>query len=179
MSMTPPGPPLEPPPPGEGQVWLPVAAPQPRRSPVLIGVLVGLLVFALAAAGVAGWKLFDNSDSDATSSPEPVITPTPTASMPATPATLDKFYGQTLNWKRCGRDQCAQLLVPLDYAKPDGPTLELAVLKVPALSKSKRIGALVVNPGGPGGSGVNYAAGGSLQFGSVLSEHFDIVGFDP
>jgi pimeloyl-ACP methyl ester carboxylesterase len=53
------------------------------------------------------------------------------------------------------------------------------VLKVPALDKSARVGALVVNPGGPGGSGVSYAAAGSLQFGTPLSRAFDIVGFDP
>jgi len=185
MSMTPPGPPLEPPTPGPGLPPLPSAEPsRPPRAPrnaALIGVLVGVLVFAVAAAGFASWKLVDNSKPSSGASPEPtpVITPTPTSPLPSTPASLSRFYGQELRWKPCGRDYCTHLVVPLDYADPAGRTLKLAVLKVPAQSPSKRIGALVVNPGGPGGSGVNYAAAGSLQFGSVLSDHFDIVGFDP
>ena len=67
--------------------------------------------------------------------------------------------------------------MPLDYAKPDGAAIKLAVLKVPA--QGERVGALVVNPGGPGGSGVDYAAAGSLQFGTPLTRDYDIVGFDP
>ncbi|MFL6159459.1 MAG: alpha/beta hydrolase [Marmoricola sp.] len=187
MSMTPPGPPLEPPPPPPGQGLPPLPSAQPPRQPraprnaAIIGVLVGVLVFAVAAAGFASWKLVDNSDPDkgATTAPTPFVTPTPTASLPSTPASLDRFYDQKLTWRQCGRDFCTHLEVPLDYADPSGRTLQLAVLKVPAQSKSKRIGALVVNPGGPGGSGVTYAASGSLQFGGVLSDHFDIVGFDP
>ncbi|RNL81491.1 alpha/beta hydrolase [Nocardioides marmorisolisilvae] len=176
--MTPPGPPLEPPPPGSDLPPLPSA--EPRRAPrnaALVGLLVGVLVFAVAAAGFASWKLVDNSDPKAAPSPSPAITPTPSEPMPSTPTSLDRFYGQKLDWRKCGRDFCTHLEVPLDYANPSGKTLELAVLKVPA--QSQRIGSLVVNPGGPGGSGISYAAAGSLQFGSVLSDHFDIVGFDP
>lgn len=169
----------------------PTATPEPergRRRPVLIGVLVGVLVIAIAAAGFAGWRA--SSDDDApTSAPTPdptssAPTQSPSASQSASPGAADgtdprlaRFYGQKLSWHDCGRDQCAQLTVPLNYAKPAGRTLELAVLKVPATGTSH--GALVVNPGGPGGSGVNYAAAGSLQFGSALSRAFDIVGFDP
>jgi pimeloyl-ACP methyl ester carboxylesterase len=181
MSMTPPGPPLEPPPPGEGLPPLPSApTPKPRRSAATTGVVVGVLVFALVAAGFGVSKLVGNSDEPAASpAPSDSIAPRPTSPMPSTPSVLDRFYGQKLVWKNCGRDRCTRLLVPLDYEKPAGRTLKLAVLEVPAQSRSKRIGALVVNPGGPGGSGVDYAAGGSLQFGSVLSDSFDIVGFDP
>jgi pimeloyl-ACP methyl ester carboxylesterase len=163
--MTPPGLPLEPQPPRGG------------RNAALIGVLVGVLVFALAASGFAAWKLVDNSDP--ATSPSPSATPTPTVPLPTTSPSLSRFYGQKLDWRSCQRNLCSKLLVPLDYANPTGKTLEIAVLKVPAQDKVKRIGALVVNPGGPGGSGVNYAASGSLQFGNTLSDAFDIVGFDP
>jgi len=184
MSMTPPGPPFDPPPPGPGLPPLPSVTPQPPRSPrnaVVVGVIVGVLVFALVGASLATWKLIDNSDpsSPPTSSTSITPSPTPTVPMPSSSPSLTKFYGQKLAWKDCGRNQCTKLLVPLDYAEPDGQTLKISVLKVPAQSKSQRIGALVINPGGPGGSGVNYAAAGSLQFGNVLSNHFDIVGFDP
>jgi pimeloyl-ACP methyl ester carboxylesterase len=97
----------------------------------------------------------------------------------AAPADLAKFYGQKLNWSDCGAAKCAGLTVPVDYAKPDGPTIKLAVDKVPATGKSK--GALVVNPGGPGGSGVDYAA--AAVSGYVVSKtvrsSYDVVGFDP
>lgn len=183
MSMTPPGPPLDPPPPGPGLPPLPSVPPQPprrERSVVLVGVLVGVLVFALIAAAVGAWQVLDNGDDPGPgATPTPVVTPTPTSPMPSTPASLDRYYQQDLDWKACGRAQCARLEVPLDYQRPEGKTLSIAVLKVPAQKKSRRIGALVVNPGGPGGSGVNYAAAGSLQFGNVLSDFFDIVGFDP
>jgi len=160
--------------------------PPPRRSPVLVGVIVGVLVFALAAAGFAGWRAISGDDDPAASpatDTTPSPSPSPSATETGTPAGVDpalaRYYGQKLDWHTCGRDQCTLLKVPLDYAEPAGKTLDLAVLKVPAGSRSGRVGALVVNPGGPGGSGVSYAAAGSLQFGTPLSRAFDIVGFDP
>lgn len=70
------------------------------------------------------------------------------------------------------------LTVPLDYAHPGGQKIKLAVLKVSAMGH--KIGDLIVNPGGPGGSGTQFAAGGSAGFfQAALREHFDIVGFDP
>jgi len=156
---------------------------QGRRSPALVVALVGVLVLAVAAAGFVGWRAIADDD-DPVSAPTPAATsstatpsPSPTATLPGTDPRLARFYDQKLSWRDCGRDRCAQLTVPLDYAKPGGRTLKLAVLKVPATGTPR--GALVVNPGGPGGSGVNYAASGSLQFGSALSRAFDIVGFDP
>jgi pimeloyl-ACP methyl ester carboxylesterase len=158
----------------------PAGAPR-RRSPVLIGVLVGVLVFAIAAAGFSGWRALSDDGSK-----EPVAVPSsspagPDASesapMPSTDPALQRFYDQKLKWHECGRAECTQLTVPLDYDNPRGQTLKLAVLKVPA--QGHRIGSLVVNPGGPGGSGVQYAAAGSLQFGRELSDAYDIVGFDP
>lgn len=197
QSFPPPGPPSGPPdgpggpggpggPPettGPGGPLAPLPrARQPRRSPVALGILVGLLVFAVAAAGFAGWRVIagDDDDTGATASspggPETSATSSPETQAPPTPS-LARFYTQKLSWRKCGSDRCTRLTVPLDYANPAGATLRLAVLKVPA--QGKRIGALVVNPGGPGGSGVQYAAAGSLQFGQPLSERFDIVGFDP
>jgi pimeloyl-ACP methyl ester carboxylesterase len=156
---------------------------------VLVGVLVGVLVFVVAAGGFVGWRaVAGKGDSPSTTSTPGVATssdpsvapsPTPTAPLPSTDPRLASFYHQKLAWRACGRDQCALLSVPLDYDNPDAKTIRLAVLKVPASSRSARVGALVVNPGGPGGSGVSYAAAGSLQFGTPLSRAYDIVGFDP
>jgi pimeloyl-ACP methyl ester carboxylesterase len=100
----------------------------------------------------------------------------PPAAMPGT----ERFYAQQLTWAKCSGGLCAQLEVPIDYAEPDGATIELAVLMVPATSGS-RLGALVVNPGGPGGSGVDYAR--AAAFGAVVTapvhRKYDVVGFDP
>lgn len=92
---------------------------------------------------------------------------------------LQKYYDQVLTWKGCGSgNQCATLLVPLDYANPNGVEVRIAVLKNPATGDSPR-GPLVVNPGGPGGSGVDYAAAADRVVTPQLHDAFDIVGFDP
>ncbi len=68
--------------------------------------------------------------------------------------------------------------VPIDDANPAGPQAQLAVIKIPA--SGERIGALFVNPGGPGASAVDAVAGmGYALAGSPINEHFDLVGFDP
>ena len=67
--------------------------------------------------------------------------------------------------------------MPVDYADPQGETIDLALLRVPA--KGSRVGSLVVNPGGPGARGTTYAAAGGQVFREPLLDGFDIVGFDP
>jgi pimeloyl-ACP methyl ester carboxylesterase len=79
----------------------------------------------------------------------------------------------------CGRNlRCATVTVPLDYSNPAGKTIDLAVNEVPARQPDQRIGALLVNPGGPGGSGIEFVAGG-LDLPASIFDRFDIVGFDP
>jgi hypothetical protein len=59
-----------------------------------------------------------------------------------------------LAWSACavgGGWECATLPVPLDYANPTGPTIDLALTRLPAGDPAQRIGALLFNPGGPGG----------------------------
>jgi pimeloyl-ACP methyl ester carboxylesterase len=77
-----------------------------------------------------------------------------------------------------GGARCGTLTVPLDYSDPSKGTISLGVITVPAQIQSRRIGSLVVNPGGPGSSGVQYVekAGDLL---AALNQRFDIVGFDP
>jgi pimeloyl-ACP methyl ester carboxylesterase len=92
---------------------------------------------------------------------------------------LQPFYDQTIEWSGCGSgNQCGTITVPLDYANPAGATVELALLKAPATGSDPR-GPLVVNPGGPGGSGVEYAEAADLVVSPELRAAFDIVGFDP
>ena len=93
--------------------------------------------------------------------------------------TLAKFYTQDLTWSRCGPNQCARLTVPIDYALPGGETVKLFVLRVPAKNPPKRIGSLLVNPGGPGASAADYASAADFIVTKQVRAAYDIVGFDP
>jgi pimeloyl-ACP methyl ester carboxylesterase len=87
-----------------------------------------------------------------------------------------------LSWRRCPGDptfDCATLVVPLDHAKPNGPTLSLAVRRLKALKPRQKIGSLVVNPGGPGGSGLDFIRRANGAFGTQLRDRFDLVSWDP
>jgi pimeloyl-ACP methyl ester carboxylesterase len=98
------------------------------------------------------------------------------------PAALAAFYTQRVDWKSCGDasdHQCATIEVPVDYAKPGGDRFTLALRKAPATDPGKRLGSLLINPGGPGGSGVQYAQLSSFAFTPELRAAYDIVGFDP
>ncbi|MDO5093875.1 MAG: hypothetical protein Q4D79_10745 [Propionibacteriaceae bacterium] len=66
----------------------------------------------------------------------------------------------------------------MDYNNPTGKTIDLALKKLPA-SSGEPIGSLFLNPGGPGGSGVDQITHGADAFSSDLKANFDIVGFDP
>ena len=91
---------------------------------------------------------------------------------------LASFYGQKLNWTACGVAQCADLTVPVDYRNADNSkTVKIAVLKMTATGTKQ--GSIVVNPGGPGGSGIDYASYADGIVGASVRESFDIVGFDP
>ena len=85
-----------------------------------------------------------------------------------------------LTWHSCyGYAKCATVKVPLDYDKPRGTKIAVAVLKVPAKNKKKRIGSLFINPGGPGASGTEMARSATSYLSTRLTDRFDVVGFDP
>ncbi len=92
-------------------------------------------------------------------------------------------YGSTPTEKKLYAEpfECARLTVPLDYRAPEGKTIQVAVLRLPAQGDpGQRIGSLVLNPGGPGGSGMTQATTFSTAFAkSPLLQRFDVVGFDP
>ena len=100
-------------------------------------------------------------------------------SQPDYPKTLSGYYAQEIDWKSCRQDfQCATLAVPIDYTKLSTGTFEIALLKYEART-SKKLGSLIVNPGGPGGSGVDYAYAAEYIFSPAILDRYDIVGFDP
>lgn len=84
----------------------------------------------------------------------------------------------SLAWEPCdGGFECATLSVPLSYDDPTGTSIDIAVTRVGAAGE--RFGSIVLNPGGPGGSGVDYAQAAAYVTSDALREHYDIVGFDP
>jgi pimeloyl-ACP methyl ester carboxylesterase len=94
--------------------------------------------------------------------------------------------GSAIDWQPCGdasnpatRLECATVKVPVDWTKPRGPRFDLAIARATATDPAKRIGSLLVNPGGPGGSGVGFALAADDVFSPQLRERFDVVGFDP
>jgi pimeloyl-ACP methyl ester carboxylesterase len=89
-----------------------------------------------------------------------------------------------LSWHACSAQgsamQCASLQVPLDYSRPDGRKITLALSEVPATAPAnKRQGVLLVNPGGPGGSGLGLASFVAQGLDPSVAAEYDIVGFDP
>ena len=121
----------------------------------------------------------------------PAAGPAPAASSKAAvPQGLESFYGQKVEWYDCVATagveksaektgfQCAKVTVPLDYSQPGGQTIEIAMKKHLATG-SVRQGTLFMNPGGPGGSGVdNVGAMATTTFAGV-QKAYDIIGFDP
>jgi pimeloyl-ACP methyl ester carboxylesterase len=75
--------------------------------------------------------------------------------------------------------QCGTIEVPLDYGDPDGQTIEIALTRHAASDDAERLGSLVVNPGGPGASGIDVVHGLLDQLPEELANRFDLVGFDP
>ena len=69
--------------------------------------------------------------------------------------------------------QCGSIAVPIDYANPDGPPAELAMIRFPATGE--KIGSLLINPGGPGESGIEAAASLIETMPSSVRKRFDLV----
>ncbi|MFJ7958456.1 alpha/beta hydrolase [Streptomyces sp. NPDC096319] len=131
---------------------------------------------ALAAAGLILSGCSGGSDAAASRT----TAPAPAASSGA--PKLKKYYDQKLKWRDCGVEgfQCATLRAPLDYAKPDGEEVELAVSRVRATGPGKRLGSLLVNPGGPGGSAVGYLQGyAGIGYPAPVRARYDMVAVDP
>ncbi|MGW6278487.1 alpha/beta hydrolase [Kribbella sp. NPDC055071] len=84
-----------------------------------------------------------------------------------------------LKWRACDDGfECATASVPLDYRKPQGTKIELALIRKRAIDQAHRIGSLFMNPGGPGGSGVDFVRTAPPPAFQLLSR-FDVIGFDP
>ena len=132
------------------------------------------LALALALAGCSAST--SAADHRATPAPDPAVhlspSTTTTTTQPPLPVT-------PVAWTPCGDLQCGTVAVPLDYADPRGTVIQIAVARHPAEVPSERIGSLVINPGGPGASGIDDLANELSVLTPELLDRFDIVSFDP
>ncbi|MET9360516.1 alpha/beta hydrolase [Streptomyces sp. NPDC006632] len=138
----------------------------------------GAAALLLAAAGCSGGGKDDNGLGSGAADPAKLAT-------------------QKLSWKPCaaptaaegtgaapsappggGQWKCATMKVPLDYADPKAGTLDLALIRAEATDKARRIGSLVFNFGGPGGSGVTTLPAAASDY-KALRGRYDLVSFDP
>lgn len=136
--------------------------------------LAAAVVLTVAGCAGSGGEETDAADGRTES---PVVSS-------AAPPGLEAFYGQTVSWGSCddfetdgplaSRLECARVTVPVNYDEPDGATAQIAISRSPATGD--RIGSLLVNPGGPGASGLAMANVADM---TELAERFDVVGFDP
>ncbi|MEV7426072.1 alpha/beta hydrolase [Streptomyces sp. NPDC091212] len=134
-------------------------------------VAVGLLVTGCSSGS-----------SSSGSSDEGAGSATGSGSVSVDQAALKKFYGQKIKWRACGVAgfQCATMKAPLDYTKPDGKQIDLAVSRKKATGPGKRLGSLLVNPGGPGGSAIGYLQGyAAIGYPAPVRAQYDMAAIDP
>lgn len=152
-----------------------------RRTTPLLGVAVTTVLAATllgAPPGAQAGSVTPPAAARADGSPASGEAPEPGAEPGSVPAVV---------WGPCGDGvpdagtelQCATYQVPLDYRSPQAGTATIALDRLPATGPD-RIGSLFLNPGGPGGSGVDFVAGaGGSRIFKALRKRFDLVGFDP
>jgi pimeloyl-ACP methyl ester carboxylesterase len=97
---------------------------------------------------------------------------------------LRPYTQQTPHWQRCAAKypaahQCATIKVPLDYADPGGETTDIAMSRVKARSPKERRGVLLLNPGGPGGPGLDLPVSEGVALPEAVKRQYDLIGFDP
>ncbi|MEV7973454.1 alpha/beta hydrolase [Cellulomonas sp. NPDC089187] len=129
-----------------------------------------LALTAVAALALAACSAGDGrTDTDATPSP---VVPT------SVPDGAEKIYAQQIDWSSCGDLECATVTVPLDWSDPSGDTIDIAVNRHQATGE--KLGSLLINPGGPGGSGIDALSSIALGgFGDDVIAAYDLIGFDP
>jgi pimeloyl-ACP methyl ester carboxylesterase len=167
-------------------------------SPLLRPTAVLAIVAALSGCGVVGGCAAVGARQAADvagSQSDPDVSQYQAGPAGRVPQGLERYYGQRLTWSGCKNFastnlerqsfanptlRCTRVEVPLDYAHPQGRTALIGVLRRPADNQLARLGSLLVNPGGPGASGMAAVASLAASVaGTDLGRRFDMVGFDP
>jgi pimeloyl-ACP methyl ester carboxylesterase len=154
-----------------------------RTLPVVALTSALLLVAACSSSSDVTTKSASRDSVAATDGSVPDTTPTETTPDTATPDTVSEVA--TIAWEQCDDPEvteeeleCATLTVPLDYDQPEGETIDLALVRVPA--PGDREGAVLFNPGGPGASGFDFIAGNGTYISQAMGlDSLDLIGFDP
>lgn len=137
-----------------------------KRTVVMSAIAV-LVVAVLVAAIVAITRAGDSSSWTAG--------PNPTDE--TGPDDLEVFYSQEVDWYDCEDALCADIEVPVDYADPGGETATVHAVYYEATGSGER--TMFVNPGGPGGSAVEYASYLTGVLAPEIREAYNIIGVDP
>ncbi len=137
-----------------------------------------IVLVVAATVALAGCSVFPWAEDSA--EPTPIIGDAgPTLSGPPENPEASPVYQQSVTWRTCGDLECASIDVPLDWSEPDGATIALALSRRPADNQDERVGSLLINPGGPGGSGIDLVKNVDTFASTKLMASYDIVGFDP
>lgn len=143
------------------------------------GLTALLTAAALALSGCTPAAQPSPSSGDQGSAQGTAASSAPGSPSPSeVPAGLEKIYAQQPQWSACeDSTECATIKVPLDYTNPDGRTIDLRLARTTGGQKK---GSLVMNPGGPGGSGVDMVQRSApVLLSESVRENYQIVGFDP
>jgi pimeloyl-ACP methyl ester carboxylesterase len=133
------------------------------------------------AAAVAGVALAVGACASSGSTGAPTRRSTSTSSTSTTTArpAATGYVAPPLAWHDCDEGECSTLRVPLDYARPRARHLDLAVARASTAAPGRRIGSLLVNPGGPGAPGLDLVDYVATQVPKAITDRFDIVAWDP
>jgi pimeloyl-ACP methyl ester carboxylesterase len=135
------------------------------------------LAAVLAVLAVASSACVDQAEDNPLAAGDTSTTLPGEAPDPGAGEGPEGFTPEPIEWDDCGLGECAHPMVPLDYDDPEGAMIELSVTRAPATGD--RIGALFVNPGGPGASATDFASILATLLPSEINERYDIVGIDP
>ena len=111
--------------------------------------------------------------------PTPLASATPPPEAPTPPPVVSLLPPPPISWQECDSFECAEFAVPLDYGDPGGGELTLSLVRLPAGDADERIGPLFLNPGGPGGSAIEFLRQVAFAIPAEVKQRFDLVAFDP
>jgi pimeloyl-ACP methyl ester carboxylesterase len=146
------------------------------RAPQAVGRIALITALTLTLAGCV--RVASTTTPSTPAGPDPAVHLSPTVPS-STTTTQPPLPVTPVQWAPCGNLQCGSVTAPLDYADPAGASVQIAVARAPAAVPSERIGSLVINPGGPGGSGIDDLPNELSALTADVRDRFDIVSFDP
>lgn len=133
-----------------------------RRPVAVVAALVGLALLLAGCVAPKNQTTVETPRADATQATGP----------------LASFYNQELDWTSCDAGECATAQVPLDYADPSGESIGIALARS-AATDGDPIGSLLLNPGGPGASGIDFLQQAKGLVSKDVQAKYDLVAFDP